>query len=314
MKNIKKLFVLLFVIAIAFSCEDSTLIDDSEDALTGSEDVGGLVTLNNSAIGYVVGNDATYTASGSVYQGKVQTTSISVFKSFTSSATGGTSNKELLTTIPISNTTVGETVSFNFSFTYEDLIQGLTLGGSPLPTDDSELNIGDSWSLSYVATISTGHEHVNAPITKVSVGTRFAGLYRTLDAQYWRIGVLNATASSWPAVTVIESVDATTYRVVEYFGLFAGNTWYFQIDSNDVIYYPDTTPEGAAQLGNGQPFITCQTNPSDFSSVGLPCGSSSNFVERDDVNGADKLYMTFGYLTPGSGPRVFYHVLEKIVD
>jgi hypothetical protein len=284
MKNIKKLFVLLFVIAIAFSCEDSTLIDDSEDALTGSEDVGGLVTLNNSAIGYVVGNDATYTASGSVYQGKVQTTSISVFKSFTSSATGGTSNKELLTTIPISNTTVGETVSFNFSFTYEDLIQGLTLGGSPLPTDDSELNIGDSWSLSYVATISTGHEHVNAPITKVSVGTRFAGLYRTLDAQYWRIGVLNATASSWPAVTVIESVDATTYRVVEYFGLFAGNTWYFQIDSNDVIYYPDTTPDGAAQLGNGQPFITCQSNPSDFSSVGLPCGSSSNFVERDDVN------------------------------
>lgn len=314
MKNIKNLFVLIFVFAIAFSCEDSTLIDDSEDALTGSENVGGLVTLNNSAIGYVVGNDATYTASGSVYQGKVQTTSVDVYKTFTSSATGQTSNKVLLTTIPIGNTTVGETVSFNFSFTYEDLIQGLTLGGSPLPTDDSQLNIGDSWSLSYVATISTGDEHVNAPITKVSVGTRFAGLYRTLDAAYYRIGVLNATANSWPAETIIESVDATTYRVVEYFGLFAGNTWYFQIDSNDVIYYPDTTPDGAAQVGNGQPFITCESNPGDFSSVGLPCGSSSNYVERDDVNGADKLYMTFGYFTAGSGPRVFYQVLEKIVD
>ena len=315
MKNIKKIFLLLFVITIAASCDSrSTLIDDSEDALTGNENVGGLVTLNNSAIGYVVGNDATYTASGSVYQGKVQTTSVDVYKTFTSSATGQTSNKVLLTTIPISNTAVGSSVAFNFSFTYEDLIQGLTLGGSPLPTDDSELNIGDSWSLSYVATISTGDEHVNAPITKVSVGTRFAGLYRTLDAKYYRIHVLTGSTNDWPAETVIESVDATTYRVVEYFGLFSGNTWYFQIDSNDVIYYPDTTPDGAAQTGNGQPFITCQTNPADFAADGLPCGSLSNYVERDDVNGADKLYMTYGYFTAGSGPRTFYHVLEKIVD
>jgi hypothetical protein len=238
-----------------------------------------------------------------------------VYRSFTSSETGSTSNEELLTTLPISDITVGDNASFNFSFTYEDLIAGLTIDGAPLPANDAELNIGDFWSLTYITTTSDGDIHTNRSITKVSVATRFAGLYRTIDAKYYRIGVLTYTTADWPAETLIESVDATTYRVVDYFGAFGPpNEWYFQIDSNDVITYPDTTPSGDPQLGNGAPFITCQTNSSDFANDGLPCGSDSNYVERDDVNGADKLYMTFGYYTDGSGPRTFYQVLEKIVE
>ena len=298
-----KIFAFLMLGLISINSCNDPLIDDSTDDLTGNNNIGGLVNLNNAAIGYVVGNDATYTASGTIYQGKVQTTSIDIYKSFTSSETGDSSNKILLTTIPIDNTTVGETVSFNFSFKYEDLIKDLTLGGSPLPTDDSQLNIGDFWSLSYVAKTSTGEVHENSSITKVSVGTRFAGIYRTIDALYYRIGVLTYTTGDWPTEITIESVDATTYRVVEYFGAFSGNEWYFQIDSNDKITYPDNTPSGDPQVGNGNPLITCETNPTDFANDGLPCGSSSNFVERDNVNGADKLYMTFGYYTAGSGPR-----------
>ncbi|MEZ4793575.1 MAG: hypothetical protein R2783_08975 [Gelidibacter sp.] len=307
MKKIKILaFIMLGLLTIT-SC-----IDDDNDELTGNQNEGGLVSLNNAAIGYVVGNDATYTASGSIYQGPVQTTSVSVFKSFTSSASGSTSNKVLLTTIPVSDTEVGTTAPFQFSFTYEDLIAGLTLDGASLPTSDSELNIGDFWTLSYVATTSTGQDHLNRNTTKVSVGTRFAGLYRTLDALYYRIGVLTATTSSWPAETLIESVDASTYRVVEYFGYFNGNEFYFQIDQDDKISYPDNTPSGDPQTGNGQPMITCENSPSNMTNV--PCGSNTNYVQRDDVNGADKLYMSFGYLTAGSGPREFYQVLEKIVE
>ncbi|MCF8272335.1 MAG: hypothetical protein K9I95_00735 [Flavobacteriaceae bacterium] len=305
MKNLKIFLTLILALSFVTSC-----IDEDNDELTGNAITGGLLTLNNTAIGYVVGNGSTYTATGSVYQGDVQTVKVEIYKSFTSSA--GTSNEALYDTITISDTAIGDNGTFSTSFTYEDLISGLTLAGSPLPANDGELAIGDYWTLRYVSTLSTGEVVSNANTTKVSVGTRFAGLYRTVDAAYYRIGVLTYTEVDYPAVTVIESVDATTYRVVEYFGAFNGNEWYFQIDENDKITYPDETPAGDAQTGNGQPFITCESNPTDMATV--PCGADTNIVIRDDVNGADQLVMSFGYYTPNSGPRTFYQVLEKIVE
>jgi len=296
------------------SCDDGDffLVDQDNDELTGGAIEGGLVALNNPAIAYVVGNDATYTASGSVYQGNVQTTSVDVYKSFTSSATGTSSTEALLTTIAISNTAIGENGTFEFSFKYEDLISGLTLAGNPLPASDADLAIGDFFNLRYASTTSQGNVNSNSSTTKVSVGTRFAGSYTVGDEhEYWRIGVFRDDVA-WPDEMLIESVDATTYRIVEYFGAFDGNVMYFEIDSNDKITYPADTPEGDPQLGNGQPMTTCQNNPNDLTNV--PCGASTNIVVRDDVNGEDQLFMTFGYLTAGSGPREFYQVLTKIVE
>jgi hypothetical protein len=43
------------------------------------------------------------------------------------------------------------------------------------------------------------------------------------------------------------------------------------------------------------------------------CGNS-NYVINNDVNGKDRLVMSIGYYTSGSGPREFYQVLEKIVE
>jgi hypothetical protein len=40
----------------------------------------------------------------------------------------------------------------------------------------------------------------------------------------------------------------------------------------------------------------------------------SNIVINNDASGKDRLIMSFGYFTPGSGPRTFYQVLEKIVE
>lgn len=311
MKKIKYLLLTIFTVATVVSC-----IDDDNDELSGSKVTGGLLSLNNASIGYVVGDGATYTATGSVYQGNIQTTSVSIYKSFTDSGSGETTNEELYDTISITDLQVGDNGTFSTSFTYEDLISGLTLSTGSLPTNDGNLNIGDFWTLRYVSTLTNGNIHTNFAGTKVSVGTRFAGTYRPLDGAYYRIGVLTYELPDWLNYcpeTLIESVDATTYRVVEYFGPFNGNTWYFQIDSNGTIIYPANTPDGEAQLGNGQPFITCQTNPGDMSDV--PCNpSDTNKVILDNVNGADQLFMSFGYFTSGSGARSFYHVLEKIVE
>lgn len=303
MKTLKYIFIAMFSLTLATSCTE-----DDNDELTGDAIEGGLVNLDAAAIGYVVGNDGTYTASGEIYQGEDKTVSVDVYKSFTDSETGTTTEEILFKEIDFTDIQQGFANDFSFQFKYEDLIEGL----STLPSNDAELNIGDFWTLKFVSTLEDGTVVTNSAQVKVSVGTRFAGVYRTLDAVYYRIGVLNADESSWPAETTIESVDATTYRVVEYFGLFNGNEWYFQINENDEITYPDETPSGDGQQGNGQPLITCASNATLMTNV--PCGPETNIVIRDDENGRDQLIMSFGYNTAGSGPREFYQVLEKIVQ
>ncbi len=305
MKNIKILLLLFLGLSLATSC-----IDDDNDALTGGAITGGKISPDAGAIGYVVGNGDTYTAGGSMYQGAVQTTKVEVYNFFTSSASGESSNEVLIGTIDIASTQVGSNGTFSTSFDYAALIAGLTLAGSPLPADDGGLTIGDFWTISFVSTLSDGNVVRNSATTKVSVGTRFAGLYAVVEEDYWRIGV-DRDDVAWPEEMLIESVDATTYRVTEYFGAFDGNEYYFQIDANDNITYPENEPNGDAQTGNGEPLTTCDRNPGDLTNV--PC-DGSNIVVRDDVNGKDRLIMTFGYFTAGSGPREFYQVLEKIVE
>jgi len=291
------------------SCEE-----DDNDLLTGNNNEGGLLNVQNNLVAYVVGNgnDFEYSAGLGAFQGDVQVESVDVYKQFTS-VDGVTSNKVFLKNVPFPN--VDQMENITFTFTYNELTQGIVVNGQPLPTSDSELEIGDFWTLTYVSKTSSGNDAVNRSTTKVAVGTRFAGNYRCINAEYYRLGVLTYTTANWPASTTIESVNSTTYRVVEYFGAaaFSGNEYYFTIDENDVIGYPENTPDGTPQSGNGQPFITCQTNPADMAPV--YCGNS-NYVIRDDVEGKDRLVMSFGYYTTSGavGPRVFYQVLEKIVE
>jgi hypothetical protein len=309
MKKIKYLFLALFTMISLVSCTD-----EDNDELTGDAITGGLLTVNNRAIGYVVGDGGTYIASGSVFQGNDQTTSIGIYISFTDSQTGETSNEKLYETIQLADTSIGSNVDFSSSFSYENLSSDLSLSDGPVSSDDTQLNIGDFFNVRYESTLKTGSVITNSVSTKVSVGTRFAGTYAPLAGAYYRIGVLTYETADWLLYcpeTLIESVDATTYRVIEYFGVFGGNEWYFQIDSNDRISYPDNTPSGDAQTGNGAPFITCAANSADLTNI--PCGLETNKVIRSD-DGKDILVMSFGYYTAGSGSREFYQELEKIVE
>ena len=317
MKKIKNILCFTLLAVLFTACD---INDRNYDDVLEIEKTGGILSLNKTLIGYVVGDNATYTASGNVYQGNVTTQTIEIYNSFTSSATGNTTNEVLLATVPVSELTTGSNSAFSADFTYEQLISGLELEGAPLPTSDGELTIGDFWNLRYVSKTSTGDANTNYRTTKVSVGTRFSGTYRVIQSDYWRIGVQSGGADWSGEERVIESVDATTYRhigvgpfdlatVTSGFGFAESEAHlYFSINSSDEVNY-----EG---VGNTtlltQPYMSCLTNPAEF--LNVPCGSESNFVIRDDVNGADRLVMTYGYLTPGSGPREFYEVLEKIVD
>jgi hypothetical protein len=310
MKKLKIYYLALFLLAgLTFvSCEKDS------DELTGNAELGGEVIFKSENLGYVVGNgkDTDYIGEFSVFQGPEKIESIDIYKTFSTKDQEGniiTSNKNLVRTITIP--TENQHISVPFAVTYNQLIQGLTINGSALSSDDGSLQIGDYWTLSFVSHVSNGLVHENSHNVKISVGTRFSGTYKCVEATYYRIGVLTYTASDWPVKTVIESIDATTYKVNDYLGPFNANTYYFTIDSNDKISIPAFAPDGVtANVGNEFQLISCQTNPNDLSFS--KCGTS-NVVIRDDINGKDQLKMTFGYIGSG-GSREFYQVLEKIVE
>lgn len=133
------------------------------------------------------------------------------------------------------------------------------------------------------------------------------GAYECLEGEYWRIGSFSAGTSTWPPATDIIFLCGNTYRVIEYFGLFDRNEFYFEVDELDQITYPATTPDGIPQTGNGQLMTNCIDNPGDLTNI--PCGPETNYVDRTD---GITLYMSFGYFTPGSGPREFYQVMRKL--
>jgi len=311
MKKFNLYFLSLIALFGLFSCED-----DNNDELTGDAAVGGLLNVKSGLVAYVVGNGNTfnYNATVNAFQGAVKTTKIDVYKTFTS-VDGDTSNEAFLKSIDVPSTPQSQDI--NIAVNYNELISGLTLNGNPLPASDSGLNIGDYWILKYVCTTSDGTVHSNASTTKISVGTRFAGTYRVVStSQYWRLGVeTTSTYAGWHnTLRTIESVNATTYRLLDYAGPFVAttNTHYFTIDASDVVRTP-IIYNGTAQLLNGFGVINCEDTPLD---IAIACGVAGlqNTVVRDDVDGKDRIYRTYGYYTTGSGPREIYEVLEKVVD
>ncbi len=308
----KKITYLLGVLSIGlFSCNE-----DNNDTLTGNEDIGGYVDVVNETIPYVVGNGNTfeYNVRLNAVQSPIAIAQVEVYKQFFDETNGVSSQKVLMSTQTFNGTPYSENV--NFSVTYDQLISGLLVGGNPLPPADNLLNIGDYFELTYKITTVSGLVRNSAETTKLAVSTRFAGNYKCNVGQYWRIGVPSTvTAADWPAVTVIESVNASTYRVKKYFGFFVnsstatGGDFYFEVDTSDNITYPATTPDGVPQSGNLQPFLTCASSEMAYA----PC-AGSNVAIRDLVDGKDQLKMTFGYLNAPGASREFYQVLEKIVD
>mgnify|MGYP006081190181 FL=1 len=301
MKNIKYLILSLFTVISLGAC-----VENDNDELTGGATTGGLLSVNNQLISYVVGSGATYVATGSVFQGREQTTSIDIYKSFTNNTTGAVSNEVLLKTITIGDTTMGATFGFDLTFTYEELITDLTIDGAPLPANDGNLNIGDYWSLRYASNTSEGDLNFNAKTTKVAVGTRYAGVYTVEDSSYFRLGV---DGGNWNGTDrIIESVNATIYRH-KGVGFWDDNEFYFTVDNaTGVITIMDVDLDGNGVNLNGQPIMTCESN-NGFTV--LACGASSSMAVPDDVDGADELIMTVGYLTAGSGPREFFQRMVK---
>jgi hypothetical protein len=297
---------------IAFTAVFFTQCDSEDNLMTGDAKEGGLMDIVTPALNYVVGNTGEYKFTVKIYQGPDKITKIKFYKSFYSVLDDTVkgkpwSNEVLETTIDITNMETHSLVSPGYS--YAALIKNLTLNGKALPANDGNLSIGDAFYFRVVSETTGGREVEQATKVKMTVATRFAGKYKPIAGEYYRIGVSTYGLGDWPSEVTVESVDAITYKMTD-FEPFLGNTLYFQIDGAGKITYPEKWKD-VAQIINDQPIITCEGSPVDM--ITVHC-AESNYIVKDDVNGKDKLYQSYGYYTAGSGPRTFYQVLEKIVE
>jgi hypothetical protein len=298
------LFGLVGLIGLFFTNCTKDLQNNTEGTLEG-----GYVTVDNANINYVVGDGGAYSFNLFAHQNiDYDIVKINIYKS---AEIFSASEKKLL----VSNEILSESINVagtdrltvtSKKYAYTDLINGLTIGGNPLPASDGQLSIGDKFVFRIESELANGNKVQQSFKVNMVVSTRYAGTYICTDLKYYRLGVLSP--SYWlDAELVIKSIDAITY---EYdWGSTIGWTGplYFQVDGDGNITYPAEW-NGKAQVLNGQPLITCDRNLSDLANV--PC-NGSNKVIKDDINGKDQLILTYGYYTAGSGPREFTETLVK---
>jgi len=227
MKTIKYL-ALLFAFSLAFTSCDPNEYDDY-----GNNQVGGLLEIQESLIPYVLGNSGPYYGNFNYKAGSVSTSEVNIYKKFVRANDGQTSDWALLKTFS------SPELSNTYEFTYTELIEGLSVDGAPLPNDDSGLAIGDAWILEFRSTTSEGNIVKNVKTTKVALGTRLAGAYKTNDSYYFhyndpRPGAFNGSER------IIESVEITTDYTVYSFRNFLywdgdGTTFYFYVDNDPIV-------------------------------------------------------------------------------
>lgn len=299
MKNIKFLFLLSFLSFAMFSCDEDNTVD------SGAVE-GGLIDVNDKLIPHIIASQTAYTASIRVYQGRVKTDAVDVYKQYSGAL--GTSDRVLLTTISITEKNLPS--DHSFSFTYAELAAGVTLDGAPFPTDDNLLSVGDFFELTYEPKTSEGNTHKSASSTKVALSGRFAGVYIVGTSNY--IHPTAGDQGGWEGEeVVIESIDDVTYHILAN-GPFTteddpDNEFYFTIDGEGNITIPKEY-EGATQtVWGGDEVANCADDPNNLPNAN--CGES-NYTIRDDVNGEDEVIMSHGYIRD-TGTREFYYELKK---
>lgn len=193
------------------------------------------------------------------------------------------------------------------NLTYEDLSDGVTVGGQPLPDSQVEVPVGSTWTVTLTATDASGEAVFTGPGIIIGVLSPFAGLYEIIESSYYRI---NVDGGTWNGEErFIGSIDANTFSKPDWFGPFGGTgRMEFVLNDDNTITWPDT-PDQLIAAGND--FLSCQEDAGQF--VDVPCEGSN--VLEPAADGRHILKFTYGYFTASGdeneGSRQFYEVLRK---
>jgi hypothetical protein len=163
----------IFMLGVAISCTDP-------DDFTESSVEGGLIVPVKPNLSYRLASTTSLDVAVTVPEGPgIQ--SLKVYKSFCKNCgddnTRQISNEILTATLSVDGENVTEPTVASMGQTYAQLIEGLTIDGEGLPTDETELNFGDNWRFRYVSIMEDGRELINNNGVTVYVANAYSGEY-----------------------------------------------------------------------------------------------------------------------------------------
>jgi hypothetical protein len=299
--NFKLIFSIVLLFAVFISCEKDSTPGSIEYADGGTIKIGDpYLQIQTPVVSFQAGL-ADYKISTYLVNGLKAVTKVNMYGVYTDAKTSAKSNEALVTSFVVP---AGNRVLLEKNLTYDDLKKGLTVNGGGLPADQKDLPVGSGWKFRFEGETSQGVIDLAGNVN-VGVLSRFAGLYRVINSEYFRIGVSTA---KWNGETrFIGSVNDATFSHNDYWGNFAwsGRTFHFVVNSDNSI----TVPVIVDGIFSGTYAINCIDHKDKFTSV--PC-TGTNILIKDDVNGKHRIKLTYGYFTEGSGSREFYEEMEKI--
>ena len=304
---LNRYFLIVFTL-VWFSCDEENTVNYDEGAAINQKVVEPYLQVTTGFVSFAPGTPE-YNIGFNIINGVKEITEVNVYTTFTDAATGEMSNERLLGTYEVEGPT--RTVITD-ALTYSELREGLTVNGNALPEVDEDVAPGSGWTFRFEG-VDTAGDPVRLRGAINMVFSKYAGLYKVIESNYFRIGVAG-TPSDWNGEErFIGHVDDVTLSHNDAWGPFddwSGSSFHFSIDPDTkAIEVPIITEESGLYSGNRA--LNCVTDKGQFKNV--PCEGSNKLVE-DEIGGKHKIYLTYGYFTDGSGPREFYEVLEKIVD
>jgi hypothetical protein len=243
MKNIfNKSYILLFaLITVAFSACVEPI-----DLVTQNAQTGGLVDPQVSNFPYKLGATTSFDVGVEVPIGPA-IQSVEVSNVFVSKA-GDESNEVVMSIVDIAGANTSNVVATSFTLTYADLKSGIMVNGNPLPDNDVDLTIGDSWTLKYTAIMSDDSRKViNNATTNIGVANQYAGNYQVT-------GVFDHPTAGPRAINrekFLNPIDA--YTCMTYVGDLSG----YEPDYNIlIIVNPDNSVTVKADEGATEVIMT----------------------------------------------------------
>ena len=299
--------LLILLSLLWLSCDDEPEIDYDKTAAIDQQVLDPYLQVTTGFVSFTPGTPE-YNIGFNVINGVKKIDKVNVYTTFKDAASGQSSNEVIIGTYDV---TSPERTVITDKLTYAELTQGLTVNGQPLPASDEDVVPGSGWTYRFEGIQPSG-ESLSLLGAINMVYSKYAGLYKVIESNYFRIGVPGSPPNWNGSERFIGHVDDVTLSHNDAWGPFddwAGESFHFSIDPVSMaIEVPIITESG---LYSGTRALSCQTDKSQFKNV--PCDGSNILIE-DNVNGKHIIKLTYGYFTDGSGPREFYEVLEKIVD
>jgi hypothetical protein len=260
---------LIFTVFAFVSCDDTFT-----DLMTANVKTGGLV-IPTSSIPYKLGSTPNVTVTLDIPEGP-GIESIEVYRTFTDKT------EVLDQTISVASANTTDDVSKEFTLTYTDLIEGLSM-----PADEGQLEIGDKWTIRYVSIMSDGRSVENANTTVIAVANFFAGSYEK-DMKYFH-PTAGGTYPTTPYSAYTEKVDLVAinaYECEDWFGVWEDTHITIHIDPAQ-NYAVSLTFEDRSDVSMGDP------------------NNAANVCSYDPVTGVIKLYYNY---SGSGGYRIFWVV------